>query len=124
MIARHQEHKALHHTHAVDPKTVRRVRAQLKLDETMDLLAETFKALGDPARAKILYALARAELCVCDLAEIVGASESAVSHQLRILRALRLVTHRRDGRQVYYALADDHIRTLLAQGLDHVEEFL
>lgn len=90
----------------------------------MALLAETFRALGDPARAKILFALLQAELCVCDLAEIAGSSESAVSHQLRILRALRLVRSRRDGRQVYYSLADEHIRTLIADGLDHVEEFI
>lgn len=109
-------------THPLDPRTVRAVRARLKPDETMHLLAETFKALGDPARAKILYALSHAELCVCDLAELVGLTESATSHQLRILRGLRLVKHRREGRQVFYSMADDHIRSLFAQGLDHVEE--
>jgi len=90
----------------------------------MALLAETFSALSDPARAKILYALAQEELCVCDLAEIVGVTESAVSHHLRILRALGLVQYRRDGRVVYYSLADDHVQTFLAQGLEHVEERL
>jgi len=90
----------------------------------MALLAETFSALSDQARAKILYALAQEELCVCDLAEIVGVTESAVSHHLRILRALGLVKYRRDGRVVYYSLADDHVRTFLAQGLEHVEERL
>jgi len=108
--------------HATDREAVLAAQASMKPDETMVLLAETFKALGDPVRAKILYALAHAELCVCDLAEIVGGSDSAVSHQLRILRGLRLVKHRREGRQVRYALADDHIRTLFAQGLEHVEE--
>jgi len=90
----------------------------------MALLAETFKALGDPARASILHALTYGELCVGDLAEVVGISESGVSHQLRILRGLRLVKYRRDGQHVYYSLADHHITTLLAQGLEHVEEFL
>lgn len=108
--------------HPLDPRTVQAVRARLKPDATMLLLAETFKALGDPARAKILYALSHAELCVCDLAEIVGLTESAASHQLRILRGLRLVKYRREGRQVFYSMADDHIRGLFAQGLDHVEE--
>jgi len=112
------------HAHIVNPGLVRKVRSRMKPEETMELLAETFRALGDPVRAKILFALLQAELCVCDLAEIAGASESAVSHQLRILRALRLVRHRRHGRQVYYSLADQHIRTLIADGLDHVEELV
>lgn len=112
------------HAHIVNPRLVRKVRDRMKPEETMAMLAETFRALGDPARAKILFALLQAELCVCDLAEIVGASESAVSHQLRILRALRLVRSRRDGRQVYYSLADEHIRTLIGDGLDHVEELI
>lgn len=110
--------------HPVDAAAVGAAKSRMKPEYTMILLAETFKALADPARAKILYALEHAELCVCDLAEIVGITDSAVSHQLRILRGLRLVKYRRDGRQVYYSLADDHIRTLLAQGLAHVEERL
>ncbi len=110
------------HVHIVDPRTVRAVRRRMKPGETMVRLAETFAAFSDLARVKILYALAQAELCVCDLAEIVGITDSAVSHQLRILRALGLVKYRRDGRIVYYSLADNHVRTLLAQGLDHVEE--
>jgi DNA-binding transcriptional ArsR family regulator len=87
-------------------------------------LAETFRALGDPMRVRILDALSRAELCVCDLARLVGLSESATSHQLRLLRSLRLVRTRRAGRMVYYALDDDHIRKLFAYGLEHVEESL
>ena len=124
MTAKSVLNPATQHAHIVNPGLVRKVRNRMKPEETMALLAETFRALGDPARAKILFALLQAELCVCDLAEIVGASESAVSHQLRILRALRLVRHRRDGRQVYYSLADEHIRTLIADGLDHVEELV
>jgi len=110
------------HIHTVNPKTVSAVKRRMRPNETMVRLADTFSALGDPARAKILYALAQEELCVCDLAEVVGVTESAVSHQLRILRALGLVKYRRDGRVVYYSLADDHVRSLLAQGLDHAEE--
>ena len=87
-----------------------------------DALAETFKALGDATRVRILDAISRAELCVCDLAGIVGISESAVSHQLRLLRSSRLVRTRRDGRQIFYALDDGHIVGLFKQGLEHVEE--
>ncbi|MEE8219912.1 MAG: metalloregulator ArsR/SmtB family transcription factor [bacterium] len=91
------------------------------IDEPTTLgLAEIFRALGDPTRVRILHSLAASELCVCDLAAILGMSQSAVSHQLRLLRSLRLVRHRREGRMVYYALDDDHIEKLLAQGLDHV----
>ncbi|MEE9305381.1 MAG: metalloregulator ArsR/SmtB family transcription factor [bacterium] len=91
------------------------------IDEATTLgLAEIFRALGDPTRVRILHALAASELCVCDLAAILGMSQSAVSHQLRLLRSLRLVRYRREGRMVYYALDDDHIEKLLAQGLDHV----
>jgi ArsR family transcriptional regulator len=85
-------------------------------------LAETFRALGDTTRVRILDALSRAELCVQDLADLLGLTQSAVSHQLRLLRAMRLVRTRRDGRLVFYALDDDHIVKLFEQGLEHVEE--
>ena len=87
-----------------------------------DALAETFKALGDATRVRILDAISRSELCVCDIAGIVGLSESAVSHQLRLLRGMRLVRPRRDGRQVFYTLDDQHIVRLFEQGLEHVQE--
>ena len=85
-------------------------------------LAETFRPLGDATRVRILDALSHGELCVCDLAALVGMSESAVSHQLRLLRNLRLVKNRREGRMVFYALDDRHIITLFRQGLRHVQE--
>jgi len=85
-------------------------------------LAETFRALGDPTRVRVLDALSHAELCVCDLARLLGLTESATSHQLRILRSLRLVRTRRAGRMIFYALDDDHITRLFAQGLEHVRE--
>jgi DNA-binding transcriptional ArsR family regulator len=91
-------------------------------DTTVHALAETFRALGDPTRVRILDALSGGELCVCDLSEVVGISESAVSHQLRLLRGLRLVRHRRAGRHIYYAIDDQHIVELLRQALTHVEE--
>jgi ArsR family transcriptional regulator len=83
-------------------------------------LAETFKALSDPSRVRIVSLLASAELCVCDLAAALGMSQSAVSHQLRTLRDLRLVRWRRDGRQIFYALDDEHVAELFQMGLDHV----
>jgi len=87
-------------------------------------LAETFKVLGDTTRVRILDALSRAELCVCDIARLLGLSESAVSHQLRLLRGMRLVRPRRDGRMIYYTLDDQHIVGLFEQGLEHVQERL
>ena len=98
------------------------VRPKLLRDEPAAALAETFKVLGDVTRVRILDALSRAELCVGDLAELLGLSESAVSHQLRLLRGMRLVRPRRDGRLIYYRLDDDHILRLFEQGLEHVEE--
>ena len=83
-------------------------------------LAETFKALSDGTRIKILHALSQEELCVCDLAEVVEMSQSLVSHQLRLLRNLRLVKYRKDGKMAYYSLDDDHIIHLFTQGLAHI----
>ena len=93
------------------------------LDErAAEELAATFAGLGDPTRVRLVDALAHGELCVSDLSAVVGLSESAVSHQLRLLRSLRIVRARRAGRQVYYQLDDAHIRTLLDQGRRHIEE--
>jgi ArsR family transcriptional regulator, lead/cadmium/zinc/bismuth-responsive transcriptional repressor len=107
---------------ASDPARVARVRAALIGSRQVDRLAETFRALGDPTRVRILDALSRDELCVCDVATLIGTSESAVSHQLRLLRNLRLVRARRDGRMMFYSLDDQHIVTLFQQGLRHVDE--
>jgi DNA-binding transcriptional ArsR family regulator len=91
-------------------------------DASAVALADTFKVLGDTTRVRILDALSRTELCVCDLARLIGLSESAVSHQLRLLRGTRLVRARRDGRHMFYTLDDQHIVGLFEQGLEHVEE--
>jgi ArsR family transcriptional regulator, lead/cadmium/zinc/bismuth-responsive transcriptional repressor len=101
---------------------MRRLTRPVLTDASAVALAETFKVLGDTTRVRILDALSRAELCVCDLARMVGLSESAVSHQLRLLRGTRLVRARRDGRQMFYTLDDQHIVGLFEQGLEHVEE--
>ncbi len=106
----------------LDAAKVKKVRAALMASDTVSALAETFKVLGDSTRVRLLDALANEELCVCDLANLLGLSESAVSHQLRLLRGMRLVRPRRDGRMVFYALDDQHIISLFEQGLKHVEE--
>jgi ArsR family transcriptional regulator len=98
------------------------VKDRLLDDRSAALLAETFKVLGDPTRVRILDALAREEVPVCDLAGVLGLSQSAVSHQLRLLRSMRLVRSRRDGRHIYYVVDDDHIAKLFKQGLEHVQE--
>lgn len=104
------------------PARVAELRAALLGADAVSELADTFRVLGDPTRVRILDALSHGELCVCDLAALVKMSESAVSHQLRLLRALRLVRPRRDGRMVFYALDDRHILTLFRQALRHVQE--
>jgi DNA-binding transcriptional ArsR family regulator len=93
------------------------------LDEmAIDDLCQTFKALGDPSRLKILWALTDQEMCVCDLAALLGITESAVSHQLRLLRTLRLVRNRRAGTILYYRLTDDHVSQLIRIALEHIQE--
>ena len=105
-----------------DPDRLAARRAALLSLATLTPLAETFKVLGDVTRVRLLDALSHGELCVCDLAALVGLSESAVSHQLRLLRGMRLVRPRRAGRQVFYAIDDQHIMSLFEQGLGHVTE--
>jgi ArsR family transcriptional regulator len=106
----------------IDPAKVSRLRATLLDATAVAALAETFRVLGDNTRVRILDALSRAELCVCDIARLLGLTESAVSHQLRLLRGMRLVRPRRSGRMVFYALDDQHIVGLFEQGLEHVQE--
>ena len=106
----------------IHDEAVKAVRQALFDEDVAVSLAELFNALGDPTRVKILFSLMTRELCVCDLTAVIGISESAVSHQLRVLRTLRLVKFRREGKILYYSLADDHIEKLFAQGLDHVTE--
>lgn len=91
-------------------------------EELLYELADLFKVFGDTTRIKILYALMEQDLCVADLAEIIGASQSAVSHQLRTLKQARLVKFQRDGKNVIYSLSDDHVHTVLAQGMTHICE--
>ena len=105
------------HTDAVE-----KVRTQLPPDEQLYDLAELFKIFGDSTRVKILYALLESELCVCDIAKLMEVTQSAVSHQLRVLKNSKLVKFRREGKTVYYSLADDHVLHILDQGMEHILE--
>ena len=107
---------------SVDKKKVRSVMKSMLTDDEAINLSETFSVLADPTRTKIIYALSNEELCVCDIASILGMSVSAISHQLRILRNMRLVKFRKDAKMVYYSLDDAHITTLFHEGLKHVRE--
>ena len=98
------------------------VRAQLPPEELLYDLAELFKIFGDSTRIRILYALLESELCVCDIAKLINVSQSAVSHQLRVLKASKLMKFRREGKIVFYSLADDHVMRILSQGMEHIEE--
>ena len=106
----------------IDLSRVRKLRQTRVAPDAVQGLADTFSALGDPTRVRILDALSQGELCVCDLAAVLSLSQSAVSHQLRLLRGLRLVRPRRDGRIVFYSLDDQHIISIFKQTLQHVEE--
>lgn len=106
----------------VNQTTVSRLRKSLKDPQTIDRLAEIFSVLADPTRLKICIFLAQEELCVCDLAAMLNISESAISHQLRLLRSLRLVKYRREGKMAFYALDDSHVSALIKQGMEHAEE--
>lgn len=104
------------------PETIEKIKAAMPDDDTLIDLAELFKVFGDSTRIKILSALSGGELCVCDVSTAVGMTSSAISHQLKILKNAGLVSFRREGKTVFYALADDHVMTILSQGLEHVNE--
>ena len=101
---------------------VRSVTANMPPEETLYDLAELYKVFGDTTRIRILYVLFESEMCVCDIAQLLNMSQSAISHQLRVLKQSRLIKNRREGKTVFYSLADDHVRTIIDQGMEHVEE--
>ena len=103
-------------------KLLENVSAGLPDDETFADLADLFKVFGDSTRIKILYALFESEMCVCAIAELLKMTQSAISHQLAVLKKNSLVASRREGKTVMYSLADDHVRLIIAQGYDHVTE--
>ncbi len=106
----------------IDKQKLSDIKNMMKSETTIERLSEIFKVLGDKTRVKILFALLIRELCVCEIAELLQTTKSAISHQLRILRNMRLVKYRKDGKMAFYSLDDSHITNLFAEGLKHVEE--
>ena len=104
------------------PSLIEAAKEQMPDEEILYDLAELFKVFGDSTRVKILFVLFQSEMCVCDIAELLHMTQSAISHQLRVLKQSQLVKYRREGKTVFYALADDHVKTILGQGLDHIAE--
>ncbi|MBR4881994.1 MAG: winged helix-turn-helix transcriptional regulator [Clostridia bacterium] len=107
------------HNHEAIVKWVSR---QMPRDEILYDLAELFRAFGDTTRMRILYALSENELCVCAIAELLKMQQSAISHQLKILKEAKLIGSRREGKTVYYSLSDDHVRTMIDKGMEHISE--
>ena len=98
------------------------VKAELPPDEQLQDLGDLFKIFGDTTRIKIMYALHEDELCVCAIAELLGMTQSAISHQLKTLKDANLVSARRDGKTIYYSLSDEHVKSIIAQGFEHISE--
>ncbi len=104
------------------PEHIRQVREMMPDDDSLYDLSEVFRVFGDSTRIRILYALFESELCVCDLAKLLGLTQSAVSHQLRILKDAKLVRFRREGKSIFYSLDDEHVRSILSMGMEHLHE--
>ena len=98
------------------------VKAQMPDDTRLSHLSELYRIFGDSTRIKILYCLFEAEMCVCDIARLLSMTTSAISHQLRVLKQSRLVKFRREGKTVFYSLSDDHVRTIISMGMEHISE--
>ena len=109
-------------TEEVHEELLKIVEEKLPAEESLMDLAELFKVFGDSTRIRILFVLFEAEVCVCDLAQALNMTQSAISHQLKILKNNKLVKSRREGKSVFYSLADDHVRTIVSQGMEHIEE--
>lgn len=107
------------HTHS---EVVDKVNENMPDEEILYDLAELFKVFGDSTRIKILYVLFEAEMCVCDIAQVLNMTPSAISHQLKVLKNSHLIKFRRDGKSIFYSLADDHVRAILGQGMEHICE--
>lgn len=101
---------------------VAKVKKDMPSDETLAELGNLFKTFGDITRIRILYSLFESELCVCAIAEILGMNQSAISHQLKVLKDANLVSNRREGKTIYYFLSDDHVKTMIGQGFEHITE--
>jgi len=117
----HDEVPRCDYIHA-HPETIKMVEANMPTEELLYDLAELFKVFGDSTRIKILYVLFEHEMCVCDLAQLLNMTQSAISHQLRILKQNNLVKFRRDGKTIFYSLLDEHVHSILSQGMEHIKE--
>lgn len=120
-LKKNQEAECCEFIH-VHQDIVDRVNRVMPDEDTLYNLSELFKIFGDSTRIKILYVLFESEMCVCDIAQLLSMTQSAISHQLRALKQSKLVSSRREGKTVFYALADSHVRTILDQGMEHVSE--
>ncbi len=116
------EHAECCDEYCVHPELLARAEQDMPDEESLYDLAELFKVFGDSTRIRILYVLFESDVCVADIAEALNMTQSAISHQLRILKQAKLVSARRDGKSVIYSLADDHVRTIIAQGQEHICE--
>lgn len=101
---------------------VLKVKKDMPSDETLSELGNLFKIFGDTTRIRILFSLFESELCVCAIADILGMNQSAISHQLKVLKDANLVSNRREGKTIYYFLSDDHVKTMIGQGFEHITE--
>ena len=108
--------------HCIHDAAIEAVMQETPGEEELARMAELFKVFGDSTRIRILFALSKRELCVCDLAELLGMTQPAMSYQLKIIRQARLIKNRREGKTVYYTLADDHVRTIIGMAREHLEE--
>ena len=117
-----EKHVEVCECNAIHQDVVRKVKGLMPEEETLYDLAELFKVFGDTTRVRILCALFESEMCVCDIAAVLNMTQSAISHQLRVLKQARLVKYRRDGKTVYYSLADDHIQNIFDQAFEHIME--
>lgn len=106
----------------VHDEIVKNVKSKMPDENILSDLADLYKVFGDSTRIKIMYVLMESEMCVCDIAVLLGISQSAISHQLRVLKQSKLVKYRREGKIVFYSLADDHVKTVISQGLEHINE--
>lgn len=114
------EDKEICQVSATDASELKKIKKTMLEEEKINLLSQIFKALADPTRLKIIYVLSRSPLCVCDIAQLLDMTQSAISHHLRLLRNLKLVKFRKEGKMVIYSLDDYHVLELFSQGLDHV----
>ncbi|NDO48565.1 helix-turn-helix transcriptional regulator [Lachnospiraceae bacterium MD335] len=108
--------------HLIHNELLQKVDGKMPDEQEISDLSDLFKVFGDATRLRILFVLFESEMCVCDLAEVLNMTQSAISHQLKVLKQSKLVTNRREGKSIFYSLADSHVRSIIAQGRDHIEE--